>query len=181
MDHLTPGDCFATCLCRTRRQTNHNCLRHGIIRCVTMLNSFRRTSEVCHAVSDTSCVCHITAARQPNCPTSSRRSAIRRSCCCGSSPTSRNQSPQRGGCCCGESPASGSQSAECSCCRGRRNEQAAINRRNAEAAARAATAARNGRPAEQPRQIIPKKDPEKQLRDAARGPDQAAKVFDGRR
>ena len=62
-----------------------------------------------------------------------------------------------------------------------RNQQAAINRRNAEAAARAATAARNGRPAEQPRQIIPKKDPEKQLRDAARGPDEAAKVFDGRR
>lgn len=62
-----------------------------------------------------------------------------------------------------------------------RAQQAEINRRNADAAAARARAARNNQPSEQPRRIIPKQDADKQLRDAARGPGQAAKVFDGTR
>jgi hypothetical protein len=62
-----------------------------------------------------------------------------------------------------------------------RAQQAAINQRNAAAATAAANAARHGQPAAQPKAIISPNSAQSQLNRAAKGPGQAAKVFDGRR
>src|SRR5436190_1345591 len=59
-------------------------------------------------------------------------------------------------------------------------QQAAINKRNADAAAARAATLRK-QPTEQPKQIIPKTSAKSQLDEAAKGPGQAAKVFDGGR
>jgi hypothetical protein len=62
-----------------------------------------------------------------------------------------------------------------------RAQQAKINaQRDAEAAARA-KALRNGQPSEQPKQIISRDSALGQASTAARGPGEAAKVFDGSR
>ena len=61
-----------------------------------------------------------------------------------------------------------------------RAQQAAINKQNADAAAARAAALRK-QPTEQPKQIIPKTSAKSQLDEAAKGPGQAAKVFDGTR
>ena len=62
-----------------------------------------------------------------------------------------------------------------------RAQQAKINQqRDAEAAARAKTL-RNGQPSEQPKWIIPRDSALGQAGTAARGPNEAAKTFDGSR